>query len=128
MFDIGFSELVVIGVVALIVVGPERLPRVARTAGLLLGRMQRYVNDVKADIGREMQIEELKKLQSEVQQSARDFERNMRDEIKAVEQNIGQTVDAVKNDLGDIPPADRPATPPPQTSPGEGAPGEAPRE
>ena len=50
MFDIGFSELIVIGIVALVVIGPERLPKVARTAGLLLGRLQRYVNDVKADI------------------------------------------------------------------------------
>ena len=60
MFDIGFSELVLIGLVALIVIGPERLPRVARTAGHLLGRLQRYVSDVKADINREIQLEELK--------------------------------------------------------------------
>ena len=52
MFDIGFSELVVVALVALIVIGPERLPRVARTAGALLGRAQRYINDVKADIQR----------------------------------------------------------------------------
>lgn len=55
MFDVGFSELIVIAIVALVVIGPERLPKVARTAGLLLGRLQRYVNDVKADIKREMQ-------------------------------------------------------------------------
>jgi Tat protein translocase TatB subunit len=64
MFDIGFSEIVVIAVVALIVIGPERLPKVARTLGHLFGRMQRYVNDVKADISREMELDELRKLQA----------------------------------------------------------------
>ncbi len=63
MFDVGISELMVIAVVALVVIGPERLPKVARTAGLLLGRLQRYVSDVKADINREIQLDELKKLQ-----------------------------------------------------------------
>lgn len=62
MFDIGFSELVVVGVVALIVIGPERLPKVARTAGHLLGRFQRYAASVKSDISREMQLEELRKV------------------------------------------------------------------
>ena len=71
MFDIGFSELLVIAVVALIVIGPERLPKVARTVGHLFGRMQRYVNDVKADISREMELEELRKLQSNVEEAAR---------------------------------------------------------
>jgi sec-independent protein translocase protein TatB len=61
MFDIGFTELLVIGVVALLVIGPERLPKVARTAGHLFGRFQRYVSSVKADIGHEMQMEELRK-------------------------------------------------------------------
>ena len=61
MFDIGFSEMIVIAVIALIVLGPEKLPRVARTAGHLLGRMQRYVNDVKADINREIELDELRK-------------------------------------------------------------------
>ena len=61
MFDIGFSELVVIAVVALIVLGPERLPKAARTMGHLFGRLQRYVNDVKADINREIELEELRK-------------------------------------------------------------------
>ncbi|HEX7234452.1 MAG TPA: Sec-independent protein translocase protein TatB, partial [Nitrosospira sp.] len=64
MFDISFAELVVIAVVALIVVGPERLPKAARTLGYLLGRAQRYVADVKSDIQREMELEELKKLKA----------------------------------------------------------------
>ena len=61
MFDVGFSELLVIGVVALIVIGPERLPKVARTVGLLLGRVQRYVATVKSDISQEIQLDELRK-------------------------------------------------------------------
>jgi len=78
MLDIGFSELVVIGVVALIVIGPERLPRVARTAGHLLGRFQRYVAEVKADISREMELAELKKLQSSVEDAARSIEHSVK--------------------------------------------------
>jgi sec-independent protein translocase protein TatB len=66
MFDIGFSEIVVIGVVALVVIGPEKLPKTARTLGLLFGRLQRYVNDVKSDISREMELDELRKVQQEV--------------------------------------------------------------
>ena len=85
MFDIGFSELIVIGIVALVVIGPEKLPRVARTVGHLLGRAQRYVNDVKADINREMHLEELKKLQSEVVDSARAMESSVRQEIDAAQ-------------------------------------------
>jgi sec-independent protein translocase protein TatB len=105
MFDIGFSELIVIGVVALVVIGPERLPRAARTAGLLLGRLQRYVRDVKADISREMQLEDLKSLQAEVRETARDFERSLIDEVKTLEQSIGQTVDSVEAEASGAAPA-----------------------
>ncbi len=66
MFDVAFSELVVIAVVALIVIGPEKLPKVARTLGLLAGRMQRYVSSIKSDIEREIQFEDLQKLQQEI--------------------------------------------------------------
>ena len=83
MFDIGFSELMVIGVVALIVIGPERLPKVARTLGHLLGRAQRYVNDVKSDINREIQLDELKKLQAQVTDSARAMEASVRQEYES---------------------------------------------
>src|SRR3954451_16787280 len=88
MFDIGFSELMVIAVVALIVIGPERLPKVARTLGHLFGRMQRYVNDVKADISREMELEELKKLQATMQDAARSFEQSVTREINATETEL----------------------------------------
>ena len=80
MFDIGFSELMVIGIVALVVIGPERLPKVARTLGHLLGRAQRYVSDVKADINREIQLDELKKLQASVTEQARSIEDSVRKE------------------------------------------------
>lgn len=83
MFDIGLSELMVIGIVALIVIGPERLPRVARTLGHLLGRAQRYVNDVKSDINREIQLDELKKLQTQVTDSARELESSVRKEYES---------------------------------------------
>ncbi len=62
MFDIGFWELTLIGVVALLVIGPERLPKVARTAGFWFGRMTRFINNVKSEIDREMKAEELKKI------------------------------------------------------------------
>jgi len=88
MFDIGFSELMVIAVVALIVIGPERLPKVARTLGHLFGRMQRYVNDVKADISREMELDELRKLQTSMQDAARSFEHSVTQEVGATEAEL----------------------------------------
>lgn len=88
MFDFGFTELLVIALVALIVVGPKRLPKVARTAGHLLGRLQRYVSDVKSDISREMQLEDLKKLQQQVEQQARDLEKSVRNEVSQVEGDL----------------------------------------
>ena len=88
MFDIGFSEIVVIAVVALIVIGPERLPKTARTLGHLFGRLQRYVADVKADINREMQLDELKKLQQEVRQAASDIETSVNAAARDVETGV----------------------------------------
>ncbi len=85
MFDIGFSEIFVIALVALIVIGPERLPKVARTLGILFGRMQRYVNDVKADISREMELDELRKLQATVEDAARAIEQTVSKEISTTE-------------------------------------------
>ncbi len=85
MFDIGFSEIVVIAVVALIVIGPERLPKTARTLGHLFGRLQRYVADVKADINREMQLEELRKLHQEVQTAATEIESSVSSATRELE-------------------------------------------
>jgi len=84
VFDVGFSELMVIAVVALIVIGPERLPRVARTLGHLFGRLQRYVNDVKADINREIELEELRKVQDDVRDAARGFETSVNGTVNSV--------------------------------------------
>ncbi len=85
MFDVGFSELLVIGVVALLVIGPEKLPRVARTVGALMGRAQRYVNDVKADISREIELDELKKLQTTVTEAAHSIESSMKETVAGFE-------------------------------------------
>ncbi|MEN3109895.1 Sec-independent protein translocase protein TatB [Uliginosibacterium paludis] len=83
MFDIGFSELVLIAIVGLVVFGPEELPRVARTAGHLLGRLRRYVADVKSDISREMEASEMKSLVSDVQESARAFQSSINEQAAA---------------------------------------------
>ncbi|MFZ5555450.1 MAG: Sec-independent protein translocase protein TatB [Pseudomonadota bacterium] len=96
MFDIGFSELVIIALVTLLVVGPERLPKVARTLGHLFGRMQRYVNDVKSDISREIQLDELRKMQTSVQEAARDFEQSVSREANKVEQEARAVTDSLE--------------------------------
>jgi len=92
MFDIGFSEMVVIGLVALIVIGPERLPRVARTLGHLAGRLQRYVADVKADINREVELDELRKMKDSVQQAATGFENSVQSELGKTESELNAAV------------------------------------
>ena len=97
MFDIAFSEIVVIAVVALIVIGPERLPKVARTLGHMFGRLQRYVNDVKADINREMELDELRKLKSEVQAAASEFESS----INKAAQDVDSGVRSVESELNE---------------------------
>lgn len=74
MIDLGISKLALIGAVALIVIGPEKLPRVARTVGTLLGKAQRYVADVKAEVNRSMELDELRKMKDSVESAARDVE------------------------------------------------------
>jgi sec-independent protein translocase protein TatB len=100
MFDVGLSELMVIAVVALVVIGPERLPKVARTAGLLLGRLQRYVSDVKADINREMQLDELKKLQQQVGDQVKSLETSVTHEMREVESSVSSVVAPLAADAG----------------------------
>jgi sec-independent protein translocase protein TatB len=97
MFDIGFSEIVVIGVVALIVIGPERLPKTARTLGLLFGRLQRYVNDVKADINREMELDELRRLKQQVQAAGQELKQS----VTSVATDVESGVRSVQNQLND---------------------------
>ncbi len=101
MFDIGFSELLVIALVTLIVVGPERLPKVARTLGHMLGRLQRYVNDVKADIAREMELEELRKMRASVEESAREIERSIHEEVNRAEREVQSVAEAVERSAVD---------------------------
>ena len=77
MIDLGVSKIALIGAVALIVIGPEKLPRVARTVGTLLGKAQRYVNDVKQEVNRSMELDELKKMKETVEGAARDVENSI---------------------------------------------------
>jgi sec-independent protein translocase protein TatB len=106
MFDIGFTELLVIGVVALIVIGPEKLPRMARTVGHLAGRLQRYVADVKADINREMELDELRKMRDSMQQAASNFESSVQSEVAKTETELNKSVEAV---AGEVKGAEKPA-------------------
>ena len=99
MFDIGFSELMVIAVVALIVIGPEKLPKVARTVGHLFGRMQRYVNDVKSDISREMALDDLRKLQSSMQETARSIEQSVTEDVRSVERSMAEEVRSAEQSM-----------------------------
>ncbi|MDI1245711.1 MAG: Sec-independent protein translocase protein TatB [Rhodoferax sp.] len=78
MIDLGISKLVMIGAVALIVIGPEKLPRVARTVGTLIGKAQRYVSDVKAEVSRSMELDELKRMKESVESAAQDVSQSMK--------------------------------------------------
>ncbi|MBC3863095.1 Sec-independent protein translocase subunit TatB [Undibacterium jejuense] len=89
MIDLGISKLALIGVVALIVIGPEKLPRVARMAGTLLGRAQRYINDVKAEVSKEIELDELRKMQKDVQEAAHNVE-------QSVSQSWNETTDELR--------------------------------
>ena len=90
MFDIGASEIFVIGVVALIVIGPERLPRVAKTLGHLFGRLQRYVSEVKSDINREIELEELRALKATMQDAARTIEQSVTSQVNYIDSEVKQ--------------------------------------
>lgn len=90
MFDVAFSELVVIALVALIVIGPERLPQVARTAGHMWSRLQRYVTTVKNDISNEMDLEEARKMKQSLMQQASVVEQEVRSAQLTVEQQALQ--------------------------------------
>jgi len=83
MIDFGFDKIALIGAVALIVIGPEKLPRVARTVGHMLGKAQRYVADVKAEVNRSIELEELQKMKSQFETAARDVEQSVRTEVDA---------------------------------------------
>jgi sec-independent protein translocase protein TatB len=132
MFDIGFSEMMVIAVLALIVIGPERLPRVARTLGHLAGRLQRYVADVKADINREVELDELRKMRDSMQQAASSFQSSVNDgiakasaEVSKVETELNTAAAGVDNAASPPPPAPLEAPPaaPQAADRGPGKPG-----
>jgi sec-independent protein translocase protein TatB len=107
MFDIGFSELMVIGIVALVVIGPERLPRVARTAGHLFGRLQRYVTQVKGDISREMELAELGKMKTEFESAARTFQSEVETKASETERELREATESIERglDSGETPAA-----------------------
>jgi sec-independent protein translocase protein TatB len=121
MFDIGFSELLLIAIVALIVIGPQQLPRVARTLGHLFGRMQRYVNDVKADITREMELHELKKLQASMEDTARSMHDSVNQTVSDTEGELGriaQSAQAAADPYAEAgPPASAAPNPSPEVAP-----------
>jgi sec-independent protein translocase protein TatB len=122
MFDFGFSKLLLIGIVALVVIGPERLPKVARTLGHLYGRLQRYVTQVKADINREMEAAELGKMKSEFESAARSFQTEMQSSVNGVEREMREAQASIERSLDRAAPAANEPQPagsaaPPEPSP-----------
>ena len=100
MIDFGFDKIALIGAVALIVIGPEKLPRVARTVGHLLGKAQRYVADVKAEVNRSIELEELKKVKTEFEDAARNVEQTVSNEIHQTTADFDKTWADATKELG----------------------------
>lgn len=131
MFDVSFTELMLIGVVALVVIGPERLPKVARTVGHLLGRAQRYVSDVKSDIQREIDLEEVNKLKKQMDDAAQSLKASMNETASSLQQPLTEARDSLaqasasvdelmqqaRSEIGDTPAAHTDATPAAATAP-----------
>lgn len=101
MIDLGLSKLALIGVVALVVIGPERLPKVARMAGTMFGRAQRYINEVKSEVSREIELEELRKMQKDMQEAASSVEETIAQNISELESEVREARDALSNPLLD---------------------------
>lgn len=101
MFDIAFSELVVIAIVALIVIGPEKLPKVARTLGALTGRMQKYMTQIKEEVNRESRFAELQKLQEEIKSASSAAQQNLQSGVQAIGQEL-QMTEADNNIAADV--------------------------
>jgi len=100
MIDLGISKIALIGAVALIVIGPEKLPRLARTVGTLLGKAQRYVADVKQEVSRSMELDELKKMKETVEEAARDVETSVQTNARDFEKSWAETTGTASgNDL-----------------------------
>jgi len=109
MFNFGISELMIIAVVGLIVIGPERLPRVARTLGHLFGRMQRYVTEIKADINREVELDELRQLQSTMKEAAQDIEESVSKQVNFIEDEVKQAESETRKSVEEVEEAVKPA-------------------
>ena len=101
MIDLGLSKMALIGAVALIVIGPEKLPRVARTVGTLLGKAQRYVSDVKAEVNRSMELDELKKMKDTVENAARDVHNSIQTSASEFEKDWAEATDTASSALQD---------------------------
>jgi sec-independent protein translocase protein TatB len=99
MFDFGFSKLLLLGIVALVVIGPERLPKVARTLGHLYGRLQRYVTQVKADIHREMEAADLGNVKSEIESAARAFQGQVESGVRDVDREMRDAQASIERSL-----------------------------
>lgn len=98
MIDLGISKLALIGAVALVVIGPEKLPRLARTVGTLLGKAQRYVADVKAEVNRSMELDELRKMKEHVETAARDVEQSVHTATTDFEKDWAETTAGLSSD------------------------------
>ena len=118
MIEFGFDKIALIGAVALIVIGPEKLPRVARTVGALLGKARRYVADVKAEVNRSIELEELQKMKSQFETAARDVEGSVSREFNEASSAFNQTLQDASSGFGgsllDSPASQPLATPTPQ--------------
>ena len=98
MFDIAFTEMVVMAVIALIIVGPERLPKLARQVGQWAGKLQRYVNDVKSDLNKQMELEELRNIKSEVTSAARGLEETVRSTVQSTQKDFDSLSSSISGD------------------------------
>ncbi len=106
MIDLGISKLALIGVVALVVIGPERLPRVARTVGALLGKAQRYVSEVKAEVNRTIELEELKRMKESVERTAREVESQVGSAAADFEREWSEVTAGLPGSAASSPPPD----------------------
>jgi sec-independent protein translocase protein TatB len=101
MIDFGFDKIALIGAVALIVIGPEKLPRVARTVGHLIGKAQRYVADVKAEVNRSIELEELKSMKSQFEDAARDVKKSVASEVEQAQTDFNRSFSGEMPSAGD---------------------------
>ena len=109
MFDLDFSKIAVVSAVALVVIGPEKLPGVARTLGTMIGKAKRYVSDVKAEVNRTMELDELKKMKESMESAARDVEQSVHTASSEFEKDWAETTAGLSSDHYE------PLAPPPLT-------------